>query len=68
MHYVEEVHELVGMASRCWNKDGTFDTTSAIEIATRLCEIVRENSQQGTVQIKVDVDMPERKQLRVKLK
>ena len=61
MHYVEEVHELVGMASRCWNKDGTFDTTSAIEIAGRLCEIVRE---QGTV----NVDMPERKRLRVKLK
>lgn len=43
--YVEEIFGLVGEASRCWEEDGgkgVFDEEHAIEIANRLCEIVRE--------------------------
>lgn len=42
MNYVEEIHQLVGTATTCWHKDGTFDEGAALKIASRLCDIVRE--------------------------
>ena len=42
MHYVEEVHQLVGAATTCWREDGTFNESEALKIASRLCDMIRQ--------------------------
>jgi hypothetical protein len=42
VNYVEEIHQLVGRATVCWHDDGTFNVGEATKIASRLCDIVRE--------------------------
>ena len=44
---VEEVHQLVGEASRCWDKNQVFETEHALKIANRLCEMIKEAEQRG---------------------
>ena len=41
-NYVEEIYQLVGSASRCWDDDGVFREQDALAIAERLVDIVRE--------------------------
>jgi len=40
-NYVQNLHTAVGYASRCWDKNGTFDTHSALRIVNELCAYVR---------------------------
>lgn len=39
--YVPNVFFAVGFASRCWQADGTFDSTAAIRLANELCAYIR---------------------------
>ena len=45
MHYIQEVYELVGEASRCWAEEGgkgVFDEQRALKIADRFCDMFAE--------------------------
>ena len=47
-NYVEEIFQLVGSASVCWDEEGIFKDSDAVAIADRLCEIVREEVRVAT--------------------
>jgi hypothetical protein len=40
-HYVPNLFQAVGFASRCWKADGSFDTDQAIRLCNELCAYVR---------------------------
>jgi len=44
---IEEIHQLVGEASRCWDKEGVFETDHALKIATRLCDMLKQAERDG---------------------
>lgn len=40
-NHIENMHIAVGFASRCWTREGVFDTGEAIRLANELCAYVR---------------------------